>query len=40
MRKKENKNTEISEKSRLMENLETLNLFGNSLMLKDASKDV
>ena len=31
MRKKKNKSTEISEKSRLIENLETLlNLFGNS----------
>ena len=37
MRKKKNKNTEISEKSRLIENLETLlNLFGNFLILKDA----
>ena len=39
-RKKKNKNTEISGKSRLTENLETLlNFFGNSLILKDASID-
>ena len=37
MRNKKNKNTEISEKSRLIENLETLlNLFGKLLILKDA----
>ena len=33
-------NTEISQNSWLIENLETLlNLFGKSLILKDASKD-